>query len=120
MPRRKHKQPWVAEAIGVPGAEPVVPGATDRRFALTDDERLKARILTRTLLALQGPAEAKGARRGLFCSALMAIESGVSRADFLVACDEEYTHAGMYPVSTKVYSGQDMVGEADEPKERKP
>jgi len=48
------------------------------------------------------------------------IESGVSRADFLVACNEEYAHAGMYPASTKVYSGQDMVGEADEPKERKP
>lgn len=101
MSRRKHRQPWAAEAIGVPGAEPVVPGATDKSFTLTDDERLKARVVVRTLLALQGPAEAKGARRGLYCSALMAAEAGISRTTFIDACNDEYTHATSLNESTK-------------------
>jgi hypothetical protein len=90
---RKYKHGFKAEAIGVPGAEPVSPGASDKAFSLSDESRLKARVLIRSALALQGPPTPAAAYSGVFCGALLSVEAGISRTAYLDACNEEYTRA---------------------------
>jgi len=91
---RKHKSSFQAEAIGVPDAAPVIPDAADNVFALSDDVRLKARVLVRANIALRGhrvtPADAYA---GVLCGAIAAVEADIARSAFLNACNEEYTRA---------------------------
>jgi hypothetical protein len=90
---RNYKHNFEAEAVGVPGAEPVRPGASDHAFSISDEIRLKAHVLLRATLALNGPATPAGAYSGVFCGAMVSVEAGISRTAYLDACNEEYTRA---------------------------